>query len=158
VESRDGVVRPARAWVPANGQPRQLKDARVTTDRYPVDSVVCVKARGIKDAWCLAVGGGTLTRSKRNSAPHHLHCHGAGSGDRARRELAAEWLNVPADSLTSDVSWDLPEWGVAQAPGGYRNLHQFAVAERDLFRVMQPMPGASLEPASAFGHRHEALP
>jgi hypothetical protein len=38
-----------------------LADARVTTDRAPVDSVVCVKARGMKDAWCLAVGGGTLT-------------------------------------------------------------------------------------------------
>lgn len=61
VESRAGEVRPAREWVPANGTPRQLKDARVTTDRYPVDSVVCVKARGMKDAWCLAVGGTTLT-------------------------------------------------------------------------------------------------
>jgi hypothetical protein len=61
VESRDGEVRPARAWVPANGQPRQLKDARVTTDRTPVDAVVCVQARGMKEAWCLAVGGGTLT-------------------------------------------------------------------------------------------------
>jgi hypothetical protein len=61
VESGNGEVRPASAWVPANGQPRQLKDARVTNDRYPVDSVVCVKARGMKEAWCLAVGGGTFT-------------------------------------------------------------------------------------------------
>jgi len=61
VQSRDGEVRPAHAWVPPNGKPRQLKDARVTTDRYPVDSVVCVKARGMKDAWCLAVGGGNRT-------------------------------------------------------------------------------------------------
>jgi hypothetical protein len=57
VQSRDGEVRPAHEWVPLNGKARQLKDARVTTDRYPVDSVVCVKARGMKDAWCLAVGG-----------------------------------------------------------------------------------------------------
>jgi hypothetical protein len=61
VQSRDGEVRPAHAWVPPNGKTRQLKDARVTTDRSPVDSVVCVKARGMKDAWCLAVGGATLT-------------------------------------------------------------------------------------------------
>jgi hypothetical protein len=61
VESRDGEVRSAHAWVPANGKTRQLKDARVTADRYRVDSVVCVKARGMKDAWCLAVGGGTRT-------------------------------------------------------------------------------------------------
>ena len=61
VQSRDGEVRPAHAWVPPNGKPRQLKAARVTADRHPVDSVVCVKARGMKDAWCLAVGGGAHT-------------------------------------------------------------------------------------------------
>lgn len=61
VESRDGEARPASEWVPAHGKTRQLKDARVTADRYPVDSVVCVKARGMKDAWCLAVGGATIT-------------------------------------------------------------------------------------------------
>ena len=61
VQSRDGEVRSAHEWVPANGKPRQLKDARVTADRHPVDSVVCVKARGMKDAWCLAVGGGART-------------------------------------------------------------------------------------------------
>ena len=61
VQSHDGEVRPASDWVPANGQPRHLKGARVTTDRYLVDSVACVKARGMKDAWCLAVGGATTT-------------------------------------------------------------------------------------------------
>ena len=61
VQSRDGEVRSAHEWVPPNGKIRHLKDARVTADRYPVDSVVCVKARGMKDAWCLAVGGATLT-------------------------------------------------------------------------------------------------
>jgi hypothetical protein len=43
VQSRDGEVRSAHEWVPANGKPRQLKDARVTADGYPVDSVVCVR-------------------------------------------------------------------------------------------------------------------
>jgi hypothetical protein len=61
VESRDGEVRPASEWVPPNGKTRHLTDARVTADRYPVDSVVCIKARGMKDAWCLAVGGATIT-------------------------------------------------------------------------------------------------
>jgi 5'(3')-deoxyribonucleotidase len=60
----------------------------------------------------------------------------------ALRPIAAEWLGVPAASLAADVTWDLPEWGVAQAPGGYLKLHHFAVTERDLFRVMPPMPGA----------------
>jgi hypothetical protein len=61
VQRRDGEVRPAQEWVPPNGKTRQLKDAKVTADGYPVDSVVCVKARGMKDPWCLAVGGGTRT-------------------------------------------------------------------------------------------------
>ena len=61
VESRDGERRAASEWVPPNGHTRQLTAARVTADRYPVDSVVCVKARGMKDAWCLAVGGPRIT-------------------------------------------------------------------------------------------------
>ena len=35
----------------------------------------------------------------------------------ALRPIAAEWLGVNPETLTDDVSWDLPEWGVAQAPG-----------------------------------------
>jgi 5'(3')-deoxyribonucleotidase len=58
------------------------------------------------------------------------------------RPIAAEWLGVEASSLTPEVSWNLPEWGVDRAPGGYRKLHQFAVTQRDLFRVLQPMAGA----------------
>ena len=34
------------------------------------------------------------------------------------RPIAAEWLGVDVDSLTTEVSWNLPEWGVADAPGG----------------------------------------
>lgn len=58
------------------------------------------------------------------------------------RPIAAEWLGVDVASLPTEVSWDLPEWGVAQAPGGYRKLHQFAVTQRDFFRILKPMPGA----------------
>lgn len=60
----------------------------------------------------------------------------------ALRPIAAEWLGVSPERLTNDVSWDLPEWGVAQAPGGYLKLHHFAVTQRDLFRVMKPITGA----------------
>ena len=61
VERGDGEARSGHQWVPANGRIKQVKDARVTADRYRIDSVVCVKARGMKDAWCLAVGGTPLT-------------------------------------------------------------------------------------------------
>jgi hypothetical protein len=61
VRDSRGERRAASAWVPSNGTLRQLRDARVTTDRYAVDMVVCVKARGMKDPWCLAVHGAHLT-------------------------------------------------------------------------------------------------
>jgi 5'(3')-deoxyribonucleotidase len=58
------------------------------------------------------------------------------------RPIAADWLGVPLDSLPTVVSWGLPEWGVSKAPGGYEALHKFAVTQRELFRTLQPMPGA----------------
>jgi len=60
VESQDGEVRTAGTWVPLNGRIRQLCGAKVTKDRYGLDSVVCVKARGMKEPWGLAVGGATI--------------------------------------------------------------------------------------------------
>ncbi|MGH7428553.1 MAG: IS4 family transposase [Candidatus Methylomirabilaceae bacterium] len=61
VESRTGETRPAQDWVPTTGTVRQLRGARVTQDRTPLDLVVCVQARGMQAPWCLAVGSATLT-------------------------------------------------------------------------------------------------
>jgi hypothetical protein len=61
VESRDGDVRTADAWVPPNGRIRHLRGARVTRDRYALDGVVCVQARGMQAPWCLAIGGAAIT-------------------------------------------------------------------------------------------------
>ena len=58
------------------------------------------------------------------------------------RPIAAEWLGVDVATLPERVSWDLPEWGIDKSPGGYEALHRFAVTQRDLFRVLSPMPGA----------------
>lgn len=55
------------------------------------------------------------------------------------RPIAAEWLGVPLDSLNPEVSYGLAEWGVLEAPGGYKALHKFAVTQRDLFRNLKPM-------------------
>ncbi|MGB0953552.1 MAG: 5' nucleotidase, NT5C type [Planctomycetota bacterium] len=55
------------------------------------------------------------------------------------RPIAAEWLGVPVDSLDPEVTYGLPEWGVGDAPGGYKALHRFAVTQRDLFRNLEPM-------------------
>ena len=46
VENAAGQVRTAGEWVPARGQVRELPDARVTAQRYPVN-VVCVTQRAM---------------------------------------------------------------------------------------------------------------
>lgn len=60
------------------------------------------------------------------------------------RPIAAEWLGVPLDSLPVEVSWDFPEWGIDKAPGGYEDLHRFAVTQRELFSRLEPLPGAPM--------------
>ena len=69
------------------------------------------------------------------------------------RVLAAEWLGKDLDTLTEEVSYGLPEWGL-QA-GDYERLHRWAVTKRSLFRVVTPIPGAgpTLRRLSANGVR-----
>lgn len=57
------------------------------------------------------------------------------------RVLAAEWLGREPDSLTTEVSYGLPEWGLKN--GEYERLHRWAVTKRSLFRVVTPIPGAA---------------
>jgi hypothetical protein len=38
----------------ANGRPLLLRGTKVTTKGRELGAVVCVKAKGVKDAWCLA--------------------------------------------------------------------------------------------------------
>jgi 5'(3')-deoxyribonucleotidase len=59
------------------------------------------------------------------------------------KPLAADWLGVDVGTLTDQVSFGLPEWGIAAAPGGYMALHRYAVKERDLFLKLLPIPGAA---------------
>ena len=54
VTAADGETRAAAAWVGASGRARKLRDAEVTTARHKVGAVVCVKAKQMKEAWCLA--------------------------------------------------------------------------------------------------------
>lgn len=57
------------------------------------------------------------------------------------REVAAEWFEVDVSTLTPDVSYGLPEWGVKSA-AQYESLHRFAVTQRDLFSTVKMIPGA----------------
>ena len=48
-------TREARAWLSPSGRSKRLKNAKVTAGEYPLGSVVVTHAKGMKDAWCLAV-------------------------------------------------------------------------------------------------------
>ena len=53
VTDAHGHTMTAADWVPKNGHVKTLRGASVTADQAPVPMVVCVKARGMKEAWCL---------------------------------------------------------------------------------------------------------
>ncbi len=54
VTATDGEARAATDWVGAGGRARTLRGAAVTAQAYPVATVVCVRAKGMKEPWCLA--------------------------------------------------------------------------------------------------------
>ena len=64
VESADGEVKAAKDWVPTNGRPLLLRGAKVTNKGRELGAVVCVKAKGMKDAWCLATSHGDKPASE----------------------------------------------------------------------------------------------
>jgi 5'(3')-deoxyribonucleotidase len=57
------------------------------------------------------------------------------------RKIAAEWLNTPLESLTTEITYGLDEWGIAEF-GGYDRLHRFAVTQRNIFGDMEPIEHA----------------
>jgi hypothetical protein len=61
VSATDGETRPAAAWVGKGGRARKLRNAEVTAGRHKVGAVVCVKARDMKEAWCLAASNAEAT-------------------------------------------------------------------------------------------------
>jgi hypothetical protein len=63
VTSVNGETRNASDWVGANGRAKILRQAKVTTFDCEVPTVVCVKAKGMKQAWCIAASNPTATAS-----------------------------------------------------------------------------------------------
>lgn len=59
VTAADGQTRAAADWVGAGGRARVLRGAAVTAMGYPVGTVVCVQAKGMKEPWCLAASTAT---------------------------------------------------------------------------------------------------
>jgi len=54
VTAVDGEARPAAEWGGAGGRACVQRGATVTAAGYPVDTVVCVQAKDMKQPWCLA--------------------------------------------------------------------------------------------------------
>ena len=57
------------------------------------------------------------------------------------REIAAEWFERDAESLTLDVDYGLRAWGI-KSPDEYASLHRFAVTQRGLFETVPMIEGA----------------
>ena len=54
VTDEKGEKKAAGEWVPEGGRALCIKGAQVTQEHTPVPAVVCVKKKGMKEAWCLA--------------------------------------------------------------------------------------------------------
>ena len=64
VRAADGETRLAADWVGKGGRARKLRDAELTAAHRQVGALVCVKARGMKEAWHLAASDGALPASE----------------------------------------------------------------------------------------------
>jgi hypothetical protein len=54
VTSAQGEIRKTADWVASNGRAKTLRNAQITAEKFAVPTVVCVKAKAMKEAWCLA--------------------------------------------------------------------------------------------------------
>ena len=54
VADHNGDSKKAQDWVPANGRAKKIEPALITSQRFPVAAVVCIKEKGMKEPWCLA--------------------------------------------------------------------------------------------------------
>ena len=54
VTSASEETRPAAAWVGTGGRARVLRNAAITKQQSLVPTIVCVQAKGMQQAWCLA--------------------------------------------------------------------------------------------------------
>jgi hypothetical protein len=64
VTSSEGETKSALAWTPNNGRSLILLGARVTKKSRELGAVVCLKAKGMKEAWHLATSYGDKTAAE----------------------------------------------------------------------------------------------
>lgn len=63
VTAANGETRRAKDWVGVGGRAKKLADAEISREKQKVGAVVCVHAKGMKDAWHLAASDGQATSS-----------------------------------------------------------------------------------------------
>ena len=51
--SNQGTVKKAKEWLHPKGHARNIKQARLTQEEFPVDQVIVTREKGMKDAWYL---------------------------------------------------------------------------------------------------------
>jgi len=64
VTNEKGKQQKAIDWLGKDGRSRTVKNAKLTKQEHEVGTVVCVKAKGMKSAWCLAASDSELSSSK----------------------------------------------------------------------------------------------
>lgn len=64
VTDANGTTQTGDEWVPPNGRPRRIEQARVTRANALVPVVICVKKTKMKDSWCLATNHTELTSAE----------------------------------------------------------------------------------------------
>lgn len=63
VTSAKGEKHTAAAWVGSGGRARTLRGAGLTGKKFPVPTVVCLRDKAMKEAWCLAASDPKATAS-----------------------------------------------------------------------------------------------
>lgn len=85
VTSTSGERRKAANWLSKVGRTRTLRNATVTAHDRPVNTVVCVQDKGMKDAWCLAASD--ITASARTLINYYAKRWGIETAFRDTKDL-----------------------------------------------------------------------
>jgi hypothetical protein len=53
VEDKKGVTKAASEWIGENGKSKTIRNAKITHDKYEVNTFVCVHDEQMKEPWCI---------------------------------------------------------------------------------------------------------
>ena len=85
VTNASGEQRKAAQWVGKAGRARTLRNATATVNNCPVNTIVCVQDKGMKDAWCLAASD--ITASARTLINYYAKRWGIETAFRDTKDL-----------------------------------------------------------------------